>query len=517
MTVTSGSARLPVWRTVVSATALVCGTFVIGAAVDADEAPPETSLTQVEQEQALPASEAPPGDASPGGPLTDEPTGVDDTPTTPDTTAPEDAAALEDVTAPVGAAVDAQVDPEQATQVTEPPDDTAPEQQALPPEGHTPSVTQHETEEPVEADTPTEPQLAAEEPLVEAAEPHDDSTHDDSTHDDHGGGEAGFTFTVNGQPSRGGTSPHLAGCSLTIVTVGADDGEAHEVTVSVVPAGEGTGIYVSGTPALGDDGHAITFDMTELLSEVEIHKNGYHLAVVVDIDGSRNKSSPFWLACGASGEGSPTLLTFVVNWVPAARQAAPAELSEFKLHASTDKGSALCTYPETGGPLACVYTNRGGHAGESDALVMPGGKKHEFRVSVENVPKGWEVNEATVGTFLGRSICGHHEDPGGTPCGHTVEVKGVAVTETPTTTTTVRPTTTTSPSNSTSDTTADPEVAGPTTESTTTGADVLDTSLAGQGSLPVTGAATPFVLYIALGLLGCGMSLLALSLRASRV
>lgn len=524
MTVTSGPARLPVWRAVVSATALVWGTFVIGAAADADEAPPETTMTQAEPDQVLPVSEVPLGDASADAPLIDEPAGADDTSTTPDTTAPEDPTALEDVTAPVGAASDAQVDPEQETQVTQPPDGTAPEQQTLPPDGQTPPVTQHETEEAVEADTPTEPQLAAEEPPAEAAEPHDsthdDSAHDDSAHDDHGGGETGFRFTVNGQSSRGGTSPHLQGCSLTVVTTvttGADDGETHEVTVSVVPAGEGTGTYVSGTPALGDDGHAITFEMTDILSEVEIHKNGYHLAVVVDVDGSQSKSSPFWLACGASGEGSPTLLTFVVNWVPVAGQDAAADLSEFKLHASTDKGSALCTYPEKGGSLVCVYTNRGGHAGESDALVMPGGEKHEFRVSVEKVPRGWEVNEATVGTFLGRSICGHHEAPGGTPCGHTVEVKGVAVTEATTTTTTAPPATTSAPeTSSTSETTADPDVAGPTTQSTTTSAEELDTSLDGEGSLPVTGAATPLVLYIALGLLGCGMSLLALSLRASR-
>ena len=517
MTTTTRPARLPVWRAVVSATALICGTFVVGVAANADEVPVETSVTQVEPDQALPAPEATAGDAAPVTAPTDE--------------APADTTALEDVVTPDSADADAPDAAAPETQVTGSPDVDGPEEESLLAKDHTPPVTQQETEELVEADAVAVLPLAAEKPPVDLAEQHepgddsthddstpddstpddstpDDSTHDDSTHDDHGG-EAAFTFTVNGQPSKGGTSPHLEGCSLTIVTNGVVDVGTDEVMVSVIPTEEGNGAYVTGTASAVDDGYAITFDMTSVLSEVEIHKNGYHIRVVVSVDGSQSKSSPFWLTCGASGEGSPTLLTFAVKWTPAAKgQALPADLSGFELKASTDKGSALCTYPENDGPLVCVYTNHGGHDGESDAVVMPGGEKHEFQVGVVNVPKNWEVNGATVGTFNGRAVCGHHEDSAGTPCVHTVEVKGEVVTPTAATTTT---TTAPPPSSST-----DPK--GPTTLATTAStAKVLGTSLSGNETLPVTGATTPIVLYLALALLGGGMSLLTLSRRASRL
>jgi hypothetical protein len=241
--------------------------------------------------------------------------------------------------------------------------------------------------------------------------------------------------------------------------------------------------------------------------------------VDLSVDGVEERSRPFWLACGAEG-GNPFRVVFDVVWTDAEGTdlaGPPTELdrSTYELTAESARGTASCTYGPTD-LLTCTYANTHGHEAETDALIVPAGRRHTFSVAQTPLPAGWEPS-AGLGTFLVRDVCprddhgGHDggEDPEAAtrahddvPCLHVVVDVGPPPPPT-TTTTTTAPTTT--PTTSTSPTGVEAATSPVPTPTTGTRPDTTST---GSGTLPATGVAS-----LPLGAVGGALVVLGTVLR----
>ena len=220
-----------------------------------------------------------------------------------------------------------------------------------------------------------------------------------------GAADAGVpTVTVNGV-LLAGASPRVPGCSLLTDVTGVAEGD-HSVGLVVTgtePSGTGTLIDVAAATSSG----AATFGPTDVHDVIDglglvMQDNGYHLLVTVSVDGATAVSLPIWLACGAAQhQGSSVHMTFAVEWDPggAVGSLPPPRLpADFALVATSSMGTATCTYPAPGAPLACVYQLTETEDGKVPTSLKVGGLA-TYTVVERNLPAGWAPDPTTVGVF----------------------------------------------------------------------------------------------------------------------
>jgi hypothetical protein len=257
--------------------------------------------------------------------------------------------------------------------------------------------------EEVPAPPPADPLLAA----------HDEQGHEDDHEDDHGGP----VLLVNDQPFHGQADPKLDGCAVTLSV--SELAEGPHTVVGAVVAGEpsGTGPLVSFDESFEGASWTQTWALDDLVGELVKKPNGYRIRVVVTVDGGTTKTSrPFWLACGAPQSGNPYVIVLDKQWLGSDGEildGPPAKLPEaWALRATSQLGSATCTYPDGSQELVCTYENKGAHQGATDGLYVPGGKGKTFTVAESDLPDGWN-NVSGLGTFEPRVLCprgGGHDD-----------------------------------------------------------------------------------------------------------
>jgi hypothetical protein len=237
---------------------------------------------------------------------------------------------------------------------------------------------------------------------------------------------AGVTITVNGLSMTGEEGGKIPGCTFSIAVTGLpenpDPATAIGVTIKAVPpmTPEGSPVdlvkenFTTSTTEWTHD-----FPMDALVTPFTPHSNGYHLKVLVSLNGTLAGASTYWLGCGEPQTGNPTRILFAVEWhandgsmsTDAPSALLPAGWQQyFGLHATSKKGTAECTYAAGSGVLECVYDNPG--HGDEPGLVVPGNPEATYDVAVGGVPAGWSVDPATLGTFIGRDVCprGHEGD-----------------------------------------------------------------------------------------------------------
>ncbi len=244
---------------------------------------------------------------------------------------------------------------------------------------------------------------------------------------------SGPTVLVNGQPFKGAADPKLPGCTVTLSISGLAPGP-HTVAGgirAVEPSGDGTLATVQS--AFDGATWSSPYDLTTAVQGLTQHDNGYRIVVDLGIDGGEPQTSRrFWLACGAPQTGDPFVVVIDKQWQApdgTVLSGPPAGLpADWSMSATSQLGSAVCTYPTGSDPLVCVYDNKGAHEGATDGLYVPGGKGKTFTIS-ETAPAGWEVVSG-VGTFVARDVC---------PGGHDPDEEDVGYEPTTTTVTTAQP------------------------------------------------------------------------------
>ncbi len=117
---------------------------------------------------------------------------------------------------------------------------------------------------------------------------------------------------------------------------------------------------------------------------------------------------------GGSGQGTPYLMTFEVDWFDTAGDAIDLVASElplgsFELTADSQTGhgmptSATCTYTAGSVVLECVFDNPG-HGSESDGLVVPARPTATYTVTVEWPETNWTIEGANDGAQSARALC----------------------------------------------------------------------------------------------------------------
>lgn len=263
---------------------------------------------------------------------------------------------------------------------------------------------------------------------------------------------AGVSVMVDGRPIGTGSSK-IESCSVDVAISGLTATTSVGVMISAVPPSvpEGTEtVLVDDESSAEPPAWSKAYPLESLVGDLERHPNGYRVAVAVSLEGVVVGEHEYWLGCGEPQTGNPTRVQFVAEWQGLEGALVDDQLDwvlpdgwrdDFVISASSDKGTASCTYPEGSDVLVCEYTNPG-HGGEKPGLVVPGNPRAEYTVTVEGVPAGWLVDPDTVGTFIGRETCprggdhgdgddhGHesglgvseHDDEGGgrEPCFHTV-------------------------------------------------------------------------------------------------
>ncbi len=131
----------------------------------------------------------------------------------------------------------------------------------------------------------------------------------------------GVTITVNGLPMTGEEGGKIPECTFALAVSGltenADPATAIDVTIKAVPP-----MTPEGSPVtLVQQSFSTTattwtqdFPMDALVAPFTPHSNGYHLRVLVSIDGTLAGSSIYWLGCGQPQTGNPTRILFAVDW-----------------------------------------------------------------------------------------------------------------------------------------------------------------------------------------------------------
>ena len=219
---------------------------------------------------------------------------------------------------------------------------------------------------------------------------------------------------VNGQPFKGAADPMLSGCTVTLSISGLAPGP-HTVAGgirAVEPSGTGTLATIQA--AFDGTEWSSPYDLTTAVEGLNQNANGYRIVVDLGIDGGEPQTSRrFWLACGNPQTGDPFAVVIDKQWQSpdgTVLSGPPAGLpADWSITATSQLGSAVCTYPTGNSPLVCVYDNKGAHGGTIDGLYVPGGKGKTFTIS-ETAPAGWEVVSG-VGTFVARDVCPGGHDP----------------------------------------------------------------------------------------------------------
>jgi hypothetical protein len=288
-------------------------------------------------------------------------------------------------------------------------DEVAPTTEAPAPEAT--DVAEDPVADPVPADeaqAPADPVPSA--PVaVPVPAAHDEEEHE---HD-------GAVILVNGQPFHGQADPKLDGCSITLAI--SELGEGSHTVAGAVAAGEpsGEGALVAFDEAFEGTSWTETWALDDLVGDLTQKPNGYRIRVEVAIDGGASATSrPFWLACGAPQSGDPYVVVLDKEWLDpdgGVLDGPPAALpDDWAITATSQLGSATCTYPEGATELVCTYENKGAHQGSADGLYVPGGKGKSFTVAETALPAGWS-NVSGLGTFEPRELCprgddGHEDD-----------------------------------------------------------------------------------------------------------
>jgi LPXTG-motif cell wall-anchored protein len=275
----------------------------------------------------------------------------------------------------------------------------------------------------VVATEPEAPTTVAEDPepvvpVAPAADTVPDTAPAPSAHDDdeeHEEPVGGPTVTVNGQPFHGQADPKLDGCSVTVAVSDLPAG-THEIegaVNAVEPSGKATLVPIAAS--FEGEAWTETWALDDLVTDLVQKPNGYRIRVVLTIDDGATKTSrPFWLACGAPQTGNPYVVVLDKQWLDA--QGAPVDppaavAAGWTMTATSQLGSATCSYPDGSLELECDYENKGSHEGSEEGLYVPGGKKKTFTVTESGLPAGWS-NVSGLGTFEPRVLCprGHDDD-----------------------------------------------------------------------------------------------------------
>ena len=348
------------------------------------------------------------------------------------------------------------------------------------------------------------------------------------------GAQSTVTVTVNGTPI-GDEAPPQDTCALVVEVAGlpAEGGTEVRTAVSGIPPSVPDGtelVLIDATSTATGATWTATLDVSPHLEQLSHHGNGYRVRLDVWLDGDPAGSQRAWLRCDDERPRHPTRMLFEVHWLTheGVPVAGPLDAvlpvgwrTAFRLDATSDKGTATCTYPDGGDVLVCTYDNPGHE--EAPGLVVPGRPTATYDVAVAGVPAGAVADPDALGTFVGREECprghdgGHEGGHGGggggghqtavtdlheeepIVCTHAVDV---ALPPPPPTTTTTTPATTTPPS-SPVPTTAPVGVAGVDVSAPTAGPSA--------GTLPATGSSDALLALAGLGLVGLGV--LALRLR----
>ena len=227
----------------------------------------------------------------------------------------------------------------------------------------------------------------------------------------------GVSISVNGQSMSGDEGGKLDGCTLAIAVAGLDT-ETAPVTVGVVVEAVSP-TTPEGSPATLVDQQTVVdtaswstdLVMDGLVAPYPIKANGYHLRVLVSLDGTLAASSVYWLACGAAQDGNPTRILFAVQWQTndglTTDRAPEGQLPDgwrgpLRIDGTSQIGSATCTFPAGATELVCQYDNPG--HGDQPGLVVPGSPKATYDVAGTGIPAGWSLDATTVGTFVGRDL-----------------------------------------------------------------------------------------------------------------
>jgi LPXTG-motif cell wall-anchored protein len=338
----------------------------------------------------------------------------------------------------------------------------------------------------------------------------------------------GVTISVNGQSMTGDEGGKIDGCTLSIAVDGLDPQQSPtNVGVKVNAVAPTT---PEGSPATLVD-HSTSVEATswsedlvmdDLVAPFPIKANGYHLRVLVSLDGTLAATGVYWLACGAEQSGNPTRILFAVEWVTnegittdiAPDQRLPAAWRDsLRVAGSSHNGEATCDFLPDASQLACVYDNPG--HGDHPGLVVPGNPQATYDVSATGIPAGWTLDASTVGTFVGRETCPRGEDEvvvtaeheGPFTCTHVVRLAEDPV---PPTTTTAVPSTTAAPVPTTAAATT-PTTAAP---SGVQAAGVQQTPV--TGTLPATGSSDSTLLAVGSLLVLTGAAVAGYATRARR-
>ena len=231
----------------------------------------------------------------------------------------------------------------------------------------------------------------------------------------------GVDVLLNGVGIGDDHGSRIDGCELVVGVDGLAGPEAPPVAVRVQISAIPPTVDEGSRETVLDEVHAITtvawtqtYPMEALLSSYEQKTNGYRLAVVVWVEGEDFGPRELWLGCGAPQTGHPNRVIIEKVWIAPDGSAVEGDLDDvlptgwrdaFRIQGTSRRGSAVCTYPPGSDELVCVYDNPG--HGTKPGLVVPEGKQHTYEIVELGVPEGWDVDPATVGTFLGRETCGH--------------------------------------------------------------------------------------------------------------
>ncbi|MCO8126146.1 hypothetical protein NHL50_02880 [Acidimicrobiia bacterium EGI L10123] len=382
---------------------------------------------------------------------------------------------------------------------------------------------------------------------------------------------APVVVSVNGTPIDADAGQKVEGCAVVVEVTGLDP-DAPPVSVGITISAVAPTVAEGSTSVLVEDVRSTEqgrltaeYDMAPLVEAAgfELKTNGHRLAVAVTLDDTSVGSRELWLACGAPQDGEPHRIVFEVRWLDVAGQPLAVPLDgtmpsgwrdAYVVRASSSRGTATCTVLPGAEQLECDYDNPG--HGSGPGLVVPGGKRHTYEVAQDGLPAGWQLDESTVGTFLGRETCptdgcdgGDHDDGGGSHAGgscggHEEEVAAseataaedgatclhtvvnqqrapTAPTPVPdptTSTTTTTSTTSTTTTSTTSTTVATTTTSAPPTTTTTTAGSVLPSeetatpgpsgpATVGAVALPRTGSGLAGLALVGLALIVSGLVL----------
>jgi hypothetical protein len=306
----------------------------------------------------------------------------------------------------------------------------------------------------VPTDQPVDPPTTDKPDVPVTTEEGDDDHGGDDGHGGHGTLPEGVVVTVDGRDINAGdpagSLPKIAGCSFEVSATGLATDPADTVGVKVIAwpptvPEDGRVTLVDVTETSADGAWSGSFPLDEEVQQFTRKGNGYHMRFEVYINGAKGAMKMYWLGCGEPQTGNPRRMLFDADWFTANGKLLTGPMNdvlpagwreEFAIQAASERGTATCTYEPGDDVLTCLYDNPG-HA-DQPGLVLPGEPGTDYTVKVVGVPKGWDVDPVTIGTFLADETCPRtgHDDHGeeaytatreghdSEPCIHTVVLNG---------------------------------------------------------------------------------------------